>query len=618
MKTIDKIIDGFFEVFFSEDKTKLYLLIFLGMGLVLRIIAAVNLSVSADDMVFAVHSIGFLGSNKLEVYDQSTSLWYSLTDSFYRLFGIGQLTSRLAAVLFGTFSILLVYLLSKEVFKSKKIGLIAAFLLAVSPFYMKNCVAEMDVTITFFLMLAFYLVIKASKEKIYIIPSAISFGLAVLTKSYSVLFIPGYFIYAWYLFKKNNFDSKKIRNTLIILGIVIFIFVIPTLTYNYLLYQDKGIMDFQFSRTFRNILPGFDKNATQELYGWNAGWNARNDIAGFFFGDSIHIGGSNMPSALYSFLFLLFTDPVISILGLLGLIWLIRKKGPYIPLFLAFFILPFIYIGSIAVMSKHFVFALFIFTPMAAYFLDMLHQKIHKIRLRYLLIAVLIIAMVMFGYNKFTIGNYYATSAMEQVMAYKSQIPANSLVLADARIYRGQINWIFNGESYLEASIFPDLYKASEDSPGEKVPMGVYFVECDRDDCGWGTVINQPEFNQSMESMAEFFRNQTEVSETFYSAEESPYYFPGQEQKPHFSVYKRTLLLNPGVLGYVKKTHSWFLYPVGYDKTIGSIFDDYNTDSIFKWTLNSLGLLIIRIGLILAFLSIIYISYLFLNQSIKD
>src|SRR3989344_638609 len=108
----NRFLDKGLDVFFSKDKSKLYVFLAFIFGLILRIISAINTRVSADDMHFSVHAINFLNSGKLVVYDQSASLWYYLTDIFYNLFGIGQIGSRLSAVLFGSFSIILIYLLT--------------------------------------------------------------------------------------------------------------------------------------------------------------------------------------------------------------------------------------------------------------------------------------------------------------------------------------------------------------------------------------------------------------------------------------------------------------------------------------------------------------------------
>jgi len=597
---------------FSKDKTKLYLLIFIILGFFLRIIAAINLTVSADDMVFAVHAINFLGSKKLEVYDQSTSLWYSLTDLFYKIFGVGQVGSRFSSILFGTLSILLIYLLCYEIFKNKRISLLAAFLLAISPFHIKNSLAEMDITVMFFIFLSLYLFIYGMRRKFFLFLSPVSFGLAILTKSYSVIFIPGLFFLGLYFMKKNNFDNKEIIKTIILFSVILFFFVLPTLTYNYLLYKDKKIMDFQFSRHFGKYLPNFDEKKARQLYGWNVGWNAKSDIEGFFFGNSIHLGGSKIPSSLYSFSFLLFGDPIITIFGLFGLVMLFKRKNLYVWIFLAVFLIPFMYIGSIAIMPKHFIFALLALTPSAAYSLNKTYEKLleKRVKINKIFIILLLFSLIYLGSNKVTLGNFYSVSAIKQMISYKEKIPENALIVADSRIYRGQINWMFHDRNYVEANYFPNVFKISEESPGTKIPIGVYFIECVPDDCGWGTVLGQPEFNETMENIAKFFKNNSEISETIYSSEEKPFYLFFGERKPHFSIYKRTLALNPVVFRVIKNTHVWFLYPIGYDESIQVLFDRYNIYSSFDMLLNKICLMIIRLGLVLALLSVLFLFYI--------
>src|SRR3989344_961521 len=89
----DKVIDRVF----SLEKKKIYLILIVLFGLILRIIAARNITVSADDMHFTIHAIDFLKSGKLVTYDQSASLWFYATDAFYGIFGINQIGSRMAA-----------------------------------------------------------------------------------------------------------------------------------------------------------------------------------------------------------------------------------------------------------------------------------------------------------------------------------------------------------------------------------------------------------------------------------------------------------------------------------------------------------------------------------------
>ena len=198
-KTLDKLIDNLF----SMKKITFYLILIFLLGFIIRLIAAINLSVSADDMHFVTHAINFFSADRLITYDQSSGLWFAFTSIIYNIFGLTQLTSRLAALIFGSFSILVLYLLTREFF-NEKISLIAAFLLAIAPFHIKYTVAEMDVMAMFFVLLGMFLFIRALKsDKLrYFVISGIFIGLAIYTKVYPLLFIPSLLLFFIY-YKRN-------------------------------------------------------------------------------------------------------------------------------------------------------------------------------------------------------------------------------------------------------------------------------------------------------------------------------------------------------------------------------------------------------------------------------
>src|SRR3989344_2693096 len=104
---------------FDMSKTNIYLILIFIFGFILRLIAAINLGVSADDMHFVTHAINFLSGGRLETYDQSSGLWFAFTDIMYKIFGYTQIGSRMAALVFGSLSVLAIYLLSKEFFDEK-------------------------------------------------------------------------------------------------------------------------------------------------------------------------------------------------------------------------------------------------------------------------------------------------------------------------------------------------------------------------------------------------------------------------------------------------------------------------------------------------------------------
>src|SRR3989344_409007 len=301
-------------VFLSKDRIRFYLLIILILGFVLRLISALNLSVSADDMHFSVHAINFLNSGKLVVYDQSASLWYYLTDIFYKFFGITQMASRMAALFFGTFTILIVFFIAREFFGNKS-GIIAAFLLAISPFHIKYTISEMDNMAMFFAMfsiLLFVWALKQDKNKLFIFSGAL-LGLALLTKVYTLLFIPVLLAYSIYSNKKQNkaYLDKKLLKKLFIFLIFAFLFAIPSLTHNYLLYKDKGILDLIYTNAL-----GIGKEESAQFYSWDTGFGQGADWLGFLgLKKSIH-SGDNIPTSIYPFLFFWKNDPAVFVLGI--------------------------------------------------------------------------------------------------------------------------------------------------------------------------------------------------------------------------------------------------------------------------------------------------------------
>ena len=81
------VIDKVLSVVFFEDKTRAYVLILALLGFVLRLVAANNIGLSADDSVHAVRPIGVIEAGRLSEYGQSSVLWYYVQEVFYKIFG---------------------------------------------------------------------------------------------------------------------------------------------------------------------------------------------------------------------------------------------------------------------------------------------------------------------------------------------------------------------------------------------------------------------------------------------------------------------------------------------------------------------------------------------------
>ncbi|MBS3071622.1 glycosyltransferase family 39 protein [Candidatus Pacearchaeota archaeon] len=624
-EVIGKVIDRIFET----PKNLAYLLAIFMVGFILRLIAAINLSVSADDMHFVTHAINFFSADRLVTYDQSSGLWFAFTSVIYKIFGMTQLTSRMAPLIFGSFSILVIYLLSKEFF-DEKTSLCAAFLLAIAPFHIKNTIAEMDVTAMFFVLTAMFLFVKSLKNDRfrYFALSGIFMGLAIYTKVYPLLFIPSLLLYFAYYNRKHNekiFKKRNIKKILVFL-FFIFIFTIPALAHNYLLYSDKGFMDLQFTRTF-----GIGEDVSAQYYSWDAQFEAKNSWAGLIFGDTKHVA-SGAPLLYTAVMYIFKGDPLNFVFGVIGILLILfyrkteknenREKGKeYIKLFVLsiLFVLPFL--ASIILLPKHYLFLEILLIPFSAFTLISINNLISKGKnknyLKVFVAIIFIFSLIYLGLPpKADIHHFYGESHVGQVINYKNKnIAKDSLIIADNRIYLGRSYWMFQERPFLEVSDFLAAAQESQKIAGETKNVGVYYFECVIDDCGWGYIKGQPEFNKSMEDFTALFATSGKlVKEIYEPMEKKPYYplFVGEKEQM-INVYYAEVPLKQAVIDYAKKPKVWFLYPIGYQPST-EVFDNYQPISLTELLVDKTARGVVILALILAFLSPIYILYLLYNS----
>ena len=600
----NQFVNKFVDVLFTKNNIK-YLIILFILAFVLRSIAAVNISPNADEMVHGTHALGIINSNKLQIMDQD-AVWFYLTDLFYNIFGKNLFGLRFMSILFGSLSMIIVYLIGKELF-SKRVALIASFILAFSPYHIRMTLAEMDTSMMFFVLLSMYFLIKALKEQknpFYYL-SFLFLGIGIMIKQIALLFLPAFLLFVLYYKLKNKELNLKFKH-LIYFALIIFITVIPILTFNYLLYKDKGLVDLQFSR-FLGI--------SKETYSSIEATLKPFKINDLFFSYEGH------PPGLYEGIGIIYQyEPLILFLGILGIIYILFTNRyilvSVIISFLILFILalllpptkqilflylliiitiwpiisllikkefslllslsflfPFIFLSGTSLLPIHFVFAPPLLSLLAANFLDFLVVKIQKIKLKSEVITFILLTLMLilslFSLN--SNGVFAGKNEITKLISYKNyNIDKNSLVIVDSRIYRGRIALLFNDRHYLEASYLNELIQKQQDLPGLEAPLKTYFIECITDDCGWGTINNQPEFNNSMEDILMFFKNNSKYLTTIKNSYKEDY----------FNVYNTNLNLKQSSLDLVDSTHLWFYYPLRYK---GESFDDYQAKGINKF-----------------------------------
>jgi len=183
-------------------------------------------------------------------------------------------------------------------------------------------------------------------------------------------------------------------------------------------------------------------------------------------------------------------------------------------------------------------------------------------------------------------------------------IEDNSLVIVDSRIYRGRIAWLFNDKHYLETGQFVQLLQEGQKIGDENlVPHTVYFIECAKDDCGWGTITGG-ELNDTSEAMIAQFNQIAGPVASFNGGGG----YDEETDKPHFNVYKTQVNLHPASLNFADQTHSWFYYPVRYTPKENS-WDHLQLNSFNSKFWHSFGFIVLYLSIIIALMAPFLLFY---------
>jgi len=577
---IDKAID----FLFSKNEAKWLIPIIL-LGVILRFVVARNISALGDEMVHGPHAIGFLHSSLLSTIAHSP-LWFYLTDIATRILGVTMFSTRFLSFFYGSISIILIYLISSHIF-NKKTGLISAFLFALSFYIIRYTLMEMDLSAIFFLLLAVYSFMLAVEKQKFPLLAAVCIGLASLIKTLSLFFVPAFLI-AFFLFSKGqkNYVKNNIKK-IIYFGLIITLFFSPILIHNYLWYKDKGMVDTYFAQYF-------DIGKAREAYSGQLGY------ASGFLEENFLKGILSMSSAVFHY------DPVIFILGILGFIFAfsLKDKQKYLWFLVSFQLIGFFLLVLSNWLSTHYTTMIPVLCIFAGLFIDKLSLYFKKINPKKVL-AVLLILIFIFQIYMLS-PHLTSRGALSKMRDYAiHNMDKNSLVVADARIYRGRIAWLFHDFHYLESTYLPEILNLNQNLSGEDIPMRVYFIECARDDCGWGTVT-AGFLNDSSESIVQSFSSINPEKIILGGGG-----YDEETGKPYFKVYSTTLQLKPEILTLADSTHDWFYYPVNYIPK-ERIFDNYQVNGTLDNLIYLIAWIITISSIILAIIfSVIPFIYLF-------
>tara|TARA_Y100000310_G_scaffold342413_1_gene445573 strand:+ start:1331 stop:3130 length:1800 start_codon:yes stop_codon:yes gene_type:complete len=582
---LDKFLD-----FILTKNTAKYLTLIVLLGAVLRYFVVKNISFLGDEMVHGPHAINMWSSGLISTVLESPT-WFYLTDIAHKILGVTIFSTRFLSFFYGTLSILALYLLTKLIF-NKKTALLASSLFAVSAFQIRYTLIEMDHSMTFFLLMGTYFFIKHFKEEkeSYLYISALLLGTGVLIKTITAYFIPPLIIF-YFILKKDKKFIKNIKPLLKFIGIIA-LFTAPIIFHNILLYKHQGRVDTYFAQYF-------DINV-----------EAHTEIMTIEHLNPLQLGPIGLIKSSYGTIQNVFfkLDPLIFALGIIGMLWAIKKRSEHREkyLLITLFLFGWILQTTSNTLPTHFT----VYIPFLCMFSSDLLTRISKLKLnkknakRFLIGSFMIILIA----NLFFIPDNISSHLTSQTANAKMReftidnIQEDSLVVVDSRIYRGRIAWLFNDRHYLESAYFPQVLQARTTSQ-YNIPTKTYFVECARDDCGWGT-IGEGNINTSSENIVNLFEQNSQLIKTFNGGGG----YDEETGEPYFRVYKTVIDLPQGTIQLADSTHQWFYYPLHYTPK-ESNWDYYTPKGLSQNTIWWVGKFILYISILLALLAPLLLFY---------
>lgn len=161
--------------------------------------------------------------------DYKPGFYFYLALPFVKVLGLNVWAVRLPSALLGIFSVLLIYLLVRELFANRKLALISAFFLSISPWHLHFSRGGWEANAaTFFILLGVYLFFKGLKKPRFFLFSALACVLSLYTYHSARVVVPLLGLGLVFLYRQMLFSLKN-RRWLIISGIVAVLISIPLL-----------------------------------------------------------------------------------------------------------------------------------------------------------------------------------------------------------------------------------------------------------------------------------------------------------------------------------------------------------------------------------------------------
>ncbi len=199
----------------------LLLLLVIGLGFALRIYKIDNTALFGDELDFGYQALSIVETGKdyygntLPIYFHSLSEWktsafiYTLSP-FIAMFGIGYFGVRLPSIIFGTLTLIFIFLLTKKFTNNNFVALVSAFFLAITPWHIHYSRIGFEASEMFFTYIAgIYFFFKAQTNHKWLILSAFFLALSLVVYRTQLIFVPCTLLVLIFIFRKEMLLVSK-------------------------------------------------------------------------------------------------------------------------------------------------------------------------------------------------------------------------------------------------------------------------------------------------------------------------------------------------------------------------------------------------------------------------
>lgn len=246
---------------------------------------------------------------------------------FITVFGLNENSVRLPSIIFGSLSVIFLYLVVLNLTKKRDWAYLSAFLLAISPwhFFLSRIALEANLALSFFLIGSYFL-IKGLHKSMYLIPASLMFGLSIFTYNSARIFVPlflfGFLILFWRQIKltKTSIFSALVLAVFLSVGFYLAIFQDSSARYYWVRILDEGAISFldqaRNTSAYPDLITKFIYNRpTYFIYNFTLNYFKHLSAQFLLFS-----GGSNYQFSLPNFGLMYFVEIPFLIFGLFKLV----------------------------------------------------------------------------------------------------------------------------------------------------------------------------------------------------------------------------------------------------------------------------------------------------------